>query len=163
MVQCTSTISDIVWYFNNQNTLKNSIITFHPFFCNRRLFLFKFQKFVLSQFSKFLFRKKPLNLFFINFQNFKIFCNLNNVVFLTFVLCYHFIVFYVVIGTLSHAKIILELLLQNDKAQAFSEGGDPPLNPLPPEGETPPAPPPPLIKNKRGRIKKLLSKKNIFF
>ena len=37
-----------------------------------------------------------------------------------------FIVFYVVIGTLSHAKIILELLLQNDKAQAFSEGGDPP-------------------------------------
>ena len=29
------------------------------------------------------------------------------------------IVFYVVIGTLSHAKIILELILQNDKAQAW--------------------------------------------
>ncbi len=27
-------------------------------------------------------------------------------------------------GTLSHSKIILELLLQNDKPQAFSEGGD---------------------------------------
>ncbi len=33
-----------------------------------------------------------------------------------------FILFYVVIGTLSHAKIILELLLQNDKAKAFSVG-----------------------------------------
>ena len=32
---------------------------------------------------------------------------------------------------LSHAKIILELLLQNDKAKAFSEG------------EIPPQPPPP--------------------
>ena len=31
-----------------------------------------------------------------------------------------FIVFYVVIGTLSHATIILELLLQDDKAKAFS-------------------------------------------
>ncbi len=42
-----------------------------------------------------------------------------------------FIVFYVVIGTLSHAKIILELLLQNnDKAKAFSQGGDPPSTPL---------------------------------
>ena len=40
-----------------------------------------------------------------------------------------FIVFYVVIGTLSHAKIILELLLQNDKAKAFSEGGDSPSTP----------------------------------
>jgi len=36
----------------------------------------------------------------------------------------------VIIGTLSHAKIILELLLQNDKAKAFSEGGDP-LDPTP--------------------------------
>ena len=54
----------------------------------------------------------------------------------------NFIVFYVVIGTLSHAKIILELLLQNDKAKAFSEGGDSPLNPPPPEGETPSTPPP---------------------
>ena len=52
-----------------------------------------------------------------------------------------FIVFYVVIGTLSHAKIILELLLQNDKAKAFSEGGDHPLNPPPPKGR-PPRPPP---------------------
>ena len=41
-----------------------------------------------------------------------------------------------VIGTLSHSKIILELLLQNDTAKAFSEGGDPPLNPPPPKGET---------------------------
>ncbi len=31
-------------------------------------------------------------------------------------------------GTLSRSKIILELLLQNDKPQAFSEGGDTPLN-----------------------------------
>jgi len=36
----------------------------------------------------------------------------------------------VIIGTLSHAKIILELLLQNDKAKVFSEGGDPPSTPL---------------------------------
>ena len=35
-----------------------------------------------------------------------------------------FIAFYGVMGTLSHSKIILELLLQNDKPQAFSEGGD---------------------------------------
>ena len=42
-----------------------------------------------------------------------------------------FIVFYLVIGTLSHAKIILDLLLQNEKAKAFSEGGDHPLNPPP--------------------------------
>ena len=41
-----------------------------------------------------------------------------------------FIVFYEVIGTLSHAKIILELLLQNDKAKAFSEGEDLPSTPL---------------------------------
>ncbi len=35
-------------------------------------------------------------------------------------------------GTLSHSKIILELLLQNDdKPQAFSEWGDSPLNPPP--------------------------------
>jgi len=27
------------------------------------------------------------------------------------------------------------------EAQAFSEGGDPPLNPPPPEGETPSTPP----------------------
>ncbi len=40
-----------------------------------------------------------------------------------------FIVFYGVIGTFSHAKIILELLLQNDKAKAFSEEGDPPPQP----------------------------------
>ena len=53
-----------------------------------------------------------------------------------------FIVFYAVMGTSSHSKIILELLLQNDKAQAFSEGGDPPINPPPPEGETPSTPPP---------------------
>ncbi len=52
-----------------------------------------------------------------------------------------FIVFYVVIGTLSHAKIILELLLQNDKAKAFFEGRDPPLKHPPPEGETLSAPP----------------------
>ena len=58
-----------------------------------------------------------------------------------------FIVFYVVIGTLSHAKIILELLLQNDKAKAFSEVGDPPLNSPPPEGETPCPPPLTHIKN----------------
>ena len=32
-----------------------------------------------------------------------------------------FIVFYGVMGTLSHSKIILELLLQNDKSQAFSQ------------------------------------------
>ena len=37
---------------------------------------------------------------------------------------------------------ILELLLQNDKAQAFSEVGDPPPQPPPPEGETPLTPPP---------------------
>ena len=55
-----------------------------------------------------------------------------------------------VIGTLSHAKIILELLLQNDKATAFSEGGDPPLNPPPPEGETPPLT---LINNEGEEIK----------
>ena len=54
----------------------------------------------------------------------------------------YFIAFYGVMGTLSHSKIILELLLQNDKPQAFSEGGDPPLNPPPPEGETRPPPPP---------------------
>ena len=49
-----------------------------------------------------------------------------------------FIVFYVVIGTLSQAaKIILELLLRNDKPQAFSEGEIPPLNSPPPKGETP--------------------------
>ena len=53
-----------------------------------------------------------------------------------------FIVFYVVIGTLSYTKIIMELLLQNDKAKAFSEGGDPLLNPPPLEGETPSTPPP---------------------
>ncbi len=47
-----------------------------------------------------------------------------------------------VISTLSHGKIILELLLQNDKAKAFSEGGDLPLNPPPPEGETLSTPPP---------------------
>ena len=45
-------------------------------------------------------------------------------------------------GTLSHSKFILELLLQNDKPQAFSEGGDPPLNPPPPEGAIPSTPPP---------------------
>jgi len=32
-------------------------------------------------------------------------------------------------GTLSHSKTILELLLQNDIPQAFSEGGDPTLLP----------------------------------
>ena len=42
----------------------------------------------------------------------------------------YFIAFYGVIGTLSHSKIILELLLQNDKPQAFSEGGDPLVPPL---------------------------------
>ena len=57
-----------------------------------------------------------------------------------------FIVFYVVIGTLSHGKIILKFLLQNDKAKAFSEGGELPLNPPPPEGENP-RPPLTLIKN----------------
>ncbi len=36
-----------------------------------------------------------------------------------------------VIGTLWHAKIIMELHLQNDKAKAFSEGEDQPLNPPP--------------------------------
>ena len=45
-------------------------------------------------------------------------------------------------GTLSHSKIISELLLQNDKPKAFSEGGDPPLNPSPSKGETPSPPPP---------------------
>ncbi len=54
----------------------------------------------------------------------------------------YFIVSYVVIGTLSHSKIILELLLQNDKAQAFYDGGRSPLNPPPPEGETPSITPP---------------------
>ncbi len=44
-------------------------------------------------------------------------------------------------GTLSHSKIILELLLQNGKPQAFSEGGNPPLTPLLPRGR-PPRPPP---------------------
>ncbi len=47
-----------------------------------------------------------------------------------------FIVFYVVIGTLWHAKIILELLLQNDKVKAFSEGGVPPSTPLLQRGNT---------------------------
>lgn len=51
-----------------------------------------------------------------------------------------FIVFYVVIGTLSHSKIILELLLQNDTAKAFSEGGDPPSTPLLPRGDPPSTP-----------------------
>ena len=51
---------------------------------------------------------------------------------------YRFIVFYVVSGTLSHAKILLELLLQNDKVQAFSERGDPPLIPPLPRGRPPP-------------------------
>ena len=58
-----------------------------------------------------------------------------------------FILFYEVIVTLSHAKIILELLLQNDKAKAFSVGGDHSLNPPPPEEETPSTPPLTLIKN----------------
>ena len=49
-----------------------------------------------------------------------------------------------VIGTLSHAKVILQLLLQNDKAKAFSEGGK--YLP-PPEGETPSTSPLTLIKN----------------
>ncbi len=42
---------------------------------------------------------------------------------------------------------MLELLLQNDKPQAFSEGANPTLNPPPPEGETPRPPPLTLIKN----------------
>ena len=58
------------------------------------------------------------------------------------VLIFAFIAFYGVMGTLSHSKIILELLLQNDKPKAFSEGGYLPLNPPPPEGETPSIPPP---------------------
>ena len=53
----------------------------------------------------------------------------------------HFIAFYGVMGTLSHSKIILELLLQNDKPQAFSEGGDPPLNPPSSQGGDPLDPP----------------------
>ena len=52
-----------------------------------------------------------------------------------------------VIGTLSHAKIILELFLHNDKDKAFSEGGDLSLNPSPPEGETPLTSPLTFIKN----------------
>ena len=43
-----------------------------------------------------------------------------------------FIVFYVVIGTLSHAKIILELLLPNDKAKhPTSQKGETPSTPHP--------------------------------
>ena len=58
-----------------------------------------------------------------------------------------------IIGTLSHAKIILELLLQNDKAKAFSEGGDPPSTTRPPQkGETPSTPPLTLFKNEGEEI-----------
>ncbi len=56
-----------------------------------------------------------------------------------------YILFYVVIGTLSDAKIILGLLLQNDKAKAFSEEEDPPPHP---KGETPWTTPLKLMKNK---------------
>ena len=50
-------------------------------------------------------------------------------------------------GRLSHSKIILELLLQNYKPQAFSKGGDPPSNPLLPKGRPPRPQPLTLIKN----------------
>ena len=59
-----------------------------------------------------------------------------------------FIVFYVVIGTLSHAKLIMESLLQNDKAKAFSEGGRSPPQPPSSQGGDPLDPLPlMLIKN----------------
>ena len=74
-----------------------------------------------------------------------------------------FIVFYGVIGTLSHSKIILEFLLQNDKPQAFYEGGDPRSTPLLPKGGTPSTPPLTLIKNEGEGIKNLLSNTIIFF
>ena len=48
-----------------------------------------------------------------------------------------FIVLYGVMGTLSHSKIIFELLLQNDISSSFFWGVRSPLNPHPPEGETP--------------------------
>ncbi len=70
-----------------------------------------------------------------------------------------FIVFYLVIGTLLHAKIILELLLQNDKAKAFSEGGDPPLKLLLLRGR-PPQPPITLINNEGEEL--IRKGKNIF-
>ncbi len=55
-----------------------------------------------------------------------------------------FITFYGVMGTLSHSKIILELLLQNYKPPSFFWVGRSPLNPPPPEGGRPlTAPPPP--------------------
>ncbi len=37
-------------------------------------------------------------------------------------------------------------LIVEKETQAFSEWGDPPLNPPPPEGETPPTPPPPAVR-----------------
>ena len=49
------------------------------------------------------------------------------------------------------------------EARAFSEGGDPPLNTPPPEGETPSTPPLTLIKNEGEGIKNLLSNTIIFF
>jgi len=58
-----------------------------------------------------------------------------------------FIAFYGVMGTLSHSKFILELLLQNDKPKAFSEGGDPPSTPLLLRGRLPRPPLLTLIKN----------------
>ncbi len=69
-----------------------------------------------------------------------------------------FIVFYGVIGTLTHSKIILELLLQNDKTQAFSEGGDPSLLP---RGKPPRLPPRThIIKHER---KELIRKGKEYF
>ncbi len=47
----------------------------------------------------------------------------------------------VVLRAIAALNGILELLLQNEKAQAFSEGGDLPLTSPSPEGETPSNPP----------------------
>ena len=60
---------------------------------------------------------------------------------------FSFIVFYVVIGTLSHAKTYWNNFYRMIKPKLFLRGEIPPSIPLLPNGETPLIPPLTLIKN----------------